>query len=449
MAKKKQIWHPNYIKYINFIVSHQNYSWLPSEIGEARKKWAAKKAKEFKIPELPGFFAKVMLEVHPTKKKVCQVCGKELSLYYLYPNHYTVKAIKNIFGLACTENMSINDIVKKLLDDGINKNLIMDFLLKKSALNSSSKNLELNEILVLCEIKCREGYLNMLGPGSMSNFPDRFDGFHSYNRCCRGKNDTGRFSENMKTYSKDRRAYEYWSDGNIHAANKFMKNPVYFNDTSADHLGPISLGFVHDPHYIRPMSRGDNSIKRDRLLIEDINKIIAEENNSEVCAMSWYSAKIWDHIKRNINYMPWKTDDFRDALKKSIVNFMYILWEIITNCGGKGEEFLIKSILIPKMEYFKYDYNFDMHGKIIEKRPRKINASTKKEIERFVRIAFKSIENFHSKKNRNLKPCLSNGDLTLLKDLCDDISCCKENSAIYKKFINLVKSNQQSIISKI
>ncbi len=28
---------------------------------------------------------------------------------------------------------------------------------------------------------------SMLGPGAMSNAPDRLDGFHSFNRCCRSK----------------------------------------------------------------------------------------------------------------------------------------------------------------------------------------------------------------------------------------------------------------------
>ena len=47
----------------------------------------------------------------------------------------------------------------------------------------------------------------------MGNPPDRLDGFHSYNRCCRGTSDKGRFKENLKRYGDDRRAYENWSDG--------------------------------------------------------------------------------------------------------------------------------------------------------------------------------------------------------------------------------------------
>ena len=54
----------------------------------------------------------------------------------------------------------------------------------------------------------------------------------------------------LKSYTKDRRAYEYWSDGNIHG------QPIYgspfFNNISADHIGPISLGFVHDQDIYNP-----------------------------------------------------------------------------------------------------------------------------------------------------------------------------------------------------
>ncbi len=80
-----------------------------------------------------------------------------------------------------------------------------------------------------------------------------------------------------KSYTKDRRAYEYWSDGNIHAANQFMGSR-FFKGASADHIGPISLGFVHDPRYLlQPMPGGDNSSKRDRLQIVDIESIVETE----------------------------------------------------------------------------------------------------------------------------------------------------------------------------
>lgn len=61
-----------------------------------------------------------------------------------------------------------------------------------------------------------------LSPGVMSNPPDRFDGFHSFNRCCRESSDPGRSKENLQSYSTDRRVFEYWVDGDWVAADHLM-----------------------------------------------------------------------------------------------------------------------------------------------------------------------------------------------------------------------------------
>ena len=45
---------------------------------------------------------------------------------------------------------------------------------------------------------------SMLSPGVMSNAPDRLDGYHSYNACCRPC-DSGRSKKNLSTYGQDRR----------------------------------------------------------------------------------------------------------------------------------------------------------------------------------------------------------------------------------------------------
>ena len=139
---------------------------------------------------------------------------------------------------------SISDIWDDLLDNGYSEEKISKYFFDKCDIKESPTNLSKDEIIDKLEYACRVDGKALLGPGAMSNAPDRFDGFHSYNRCCRKKEDRGRWDSNMDTYNQDRRAYERWSDGNIHAANKFMRNEI-FNGTSADHIGPISLGFVH------------------------------------------------------------------------------------------------------------------------------------------------------------------------------------------------------------
>lgn len=433
MSKEERNWHPRFVEYMEFIANHPNYKGLPIErkangelswiataqsiIGQQRKCWAVEKADQLGIPNVPGMYAKVMLEIHPTQNKICQVCGEEMSLYYMYPNKWLVVALKKQYGYDFTQTDSIDVIVRELINDGVREKDVKEFFIYKFKIDSASSNIEIDGLIKLCEQKCRLGGSSLLGPGAMSNFPDRYDGFHTYNRCCRAEQDKGRSKDNMKTYTKDRRAYELWSDGNIHAANKFMGSS-FFEDTSADHIGPISLGFVHDPRYLRPMSKGENSSKRDRLLFEDIEEIISVFNSTNVYPMSMCSAKIWEYIKNNYACNKDKIEYYRLALKQNMANYMEVLWEIVHSCEKSGIDFLIKILLEPKFECFEHSYGFNEIGEIINQSPRRITDSTRKEVDRFIRIAFQAIEDFHEKENRNVKTTLDSSDKLLLKDIC-------------------------------
>lgn len=106
MAQDEKQWHPRFLKYMREIVNHPNYKGLPikkkpdgsyawiattkSEIGQQRINWCIRKAQELGLTRTneayPGMYADVMLEIHPTKWKVCQICGKEMFLCYHYPN---------------------------------------------------------------------------------------------------------------------------------------------------------------------------------------------------------------------------------------------------------------------------------------------------------------------------------------------------------------------------
>ena len=213
-----------------------------------------------------------MLAIHPTKWKVCQTCGREMSLYYHYPNANFLRSLNGTFGTAFTECDHIGDIWDEPIENGESEMTVAAFLIKKGGLTLEPFSAARDEVIDALELACRKGDKKCLGPGAMSNFPDRYDGFHTYNRCCRAAQDKGRSKENLRSYTKDRRAYQYWSDGNIHAADQFVGSG-FFKGTSADHIGPISLGFVHDPRYLQPMSGSDNSAKRDRLSCADIEKI--------------------------------------------------------------------------------------------------------------------------------------------------------------------------------
>lgn len=465
MARNNRNWHPLFIKYMDMIVAHPNYNGLPfekkkdgtikwiatakSKIGKARIEWAYKKASELGISKGPGVFADVMLAVHPTKWKVCQTCGKSMSIYYHYPNANFLKALNKTFGSDFTSCDHISDIWDELLKQGVSKADLAKFLIVKGGLNFNPSTAEKNMIIDALEFACRKGNKKCLGPGAMSNFPDRLDGFHTYNRCCRATQDVGRSKENLKSYTKDRRAYEYWSDGNIHAANQFMGSS-FFEGISADHIGPISLGFVHDPRYLQPMKSGDNSSKRDRLQIVDIENIIETEKRTSVYPMSWQSKLIWEYIRKNYKSNPNKVATvYRDALKQNMTNFMYVLKCILESCPKHGEEFLIKAFLEPHYEYFKYSYEFNSKGEIIAKHPRHYTDRNQNETERYVRIAIESVFEYSEKDNRNNKPDLTTIEEKSLNILCKNIETNLSINMCKNEITKLIETIERRIIDSL
>jgi|GEM_PF-91091 len=465
MTREERSWHPAFIKYMNFIIHHPNYKglkiekkadgsykWLApaeSEVGQQRIEWCKKKARELGIPIRPGVYADVMLAIHPTKKKICQTCGKEMSLYYHYPNRQFLKTLNKVFNSSFTECDHISYIYDALIAMGVNKKDIATFLIAKGDLSIDPIAASKEEIIDSLEFACRKGGKKCLGPGAMSNFPDRFDGFHSYNRCCRSSQDKGRSKENLKSYAQDRRAYEYWSDGNIHAANQFMGSQ-FFSNISADHIGPISLGFIHDSRFLQPMKSNDNSSKRDRLQLSDIKKIIAIEDLTHIDSMSWYSKKIWKFIKAH--YLSNKDKikgQYRDALKQNMSNYMFILWSIMEKCKSKGQNFLVKALLSPNFHYFEYSYEFNEHGEIVATSPRHITGRNRDEINRYVRIALSSVYDYHKKENRQRPQALTKGEQISLENLCQDINSNRSTSSVKTKLIALMISIQDRIVNSL
>lgn len=98
--------HPEFQKYTEAIVSAPEYEglyferkkdtqikWVAtkrSSAGQKRLAWWNKKCEELGIPVKSGNYAVAAREIHPTKKHVCQICGKALSIYYEYPTKQTL-----------------------------------------------------------------------------------------------------------------------------------------------------------------------------------------------------------------------------------------------------------------------------------------------------------------------------------------------------------------------
>lgn len=465
MPRNEKATHENFINYADFIIHHPVYKRLPikqkkdgsyqfvtakgSEIGQGRLKWIEEKARELGYPIQEGVYAKVMREIHPTKYTTCQICGRSLSIYYYYPNKNAIADIEKVFG----KKYSIVDHISYIWDDLCNEGHsdieLGKYFFNKCDINENAENFSKDEIIEKLEYACRVDDKALLGPGAMSNAPDRFDGFHSYNRCCRKKEDRGRWDSNMDTYNQDRRAYERWSDGNIHAANKFMRHEV-FKGTSADHIGPISLGFVHDPRYLQPMQGNRNSSKRDRLSLEDLDKIIEVEKRTGVYPASWYVKKVWEHIKDNYKAHPEKIEtDYRDAMKQNMTNFMHLLYTIISYTGETGKDLLADFFLAPNYQYFEYDYEFNNLGEIINQTSRHRTERSKNDMERYKRVAINAVIEYVEKENRNLKPTISAQNMSLVKDIINQINNYSNPTLIKSKIIGVMDNIQDDIIKTI
>ncbi len=469
MPRNTKLLHPDFINNMYSIITHPNYSGLPiknknngeyiwlapadTEIGKDRIKWCINKAYELKLigdisQSYPGIYADVMLKIHPTKYKICQICGKSMSLFYHYPSKNFLKSLNDTFNSYYTICDHISFIWDDLMMNGVNKIDLASFFIEKGDLNLNHQTATKDEIINSLEYACRKGNKKCLGPGAMSNFPDRFDGFHSYNRCCREIQDLGRSQENLRTYTKDRRAYEYWSDGNIHAANQFMGSN-FFNGISADHIGPISLGFIHDPLYLQPMLSGENSSKRDRLTIIDIENIIKIQNRTGVYPISWYSIRLWDYIQNNYKNKSDKTLLlYRDMLKQNVMNFMFILYSILTLCPKNGKNFLIQAFLEPKRNYFNWTYNFNNMGEVVSQKPRHFTVRNQDEFDRYKRIALESVFEYNKKDNRKNNSDLNSGECVKLAQICQYIEANAPNAQVITLFNELMAMIQIRLISK-
>jgi len=421
MARQKREWHPNFIKYMEFIADHPNYKGMPDKlkrdgnirwvvtknslIGKKREEWWKSKAKELGIPIKGKWKSVTARKNHPKELrgyKPCQICGRELSIFYIYPNYYTLKKLNSIEELSSEfdEFDEIGDIINTIIDElghegiGIIKKIfdIPDSVVEEDYTKFIIQNRK-----------------TQLSPGVMSDSPDRFDGFHTYNKCCRSIQDTGRHKENLARYIEDRRAYETWAEGDWKAASWLMtKGEVgecarchRISTVTADHIGPISLGFAHIPIF-QPLCKSCNSAKNYRMSIEDIKKLVGYEREG-IKIISWHSKYIWDLLKNEA-----KDDEDAKIVSKYMRLNLHHIMEIFYIISANGFKDFLINFLNPQYAYYSIEFkNRDKkrfsYDDIVKKKGNK--DQYKNNAARYIRIAFESLEKYHkkTKTNRRLK----------------------------------------------
>lgn len=448
MAKRNQRkWHEKFLKYMEFIVKHPNYKDMPNKLDDndhirwvrtgnsdpVLTKWWDDMVKKLNL----NCRADVARYIHPKElngMKPCQICGKEMSIHYVYPNKNTLKKINELtnshYEIYDLDIFQIFDDLNKCNGD-VAKHVFQKIFKIPNNINIGQYKQYIQDNFV---DKCAKGKLS---PGVMCNPPDRLDGFHTYNACCRSKEDTGRHKENLARYTQDRRAYENWAEGDYALANRLMGAfqsytkeeicPICGKKSrmSADHIGPISLGFTHRGKF-NPMCSSCNSKKNNRITLDDVKQLIEDELNGEQ-VISWHTKPLWDKLKNTID-----TEEKALALSKVMRLHLHNVLLILSDIYENGYKEFLKTYLHPEYSYFDHKFpNFNPMDKITYVPTTKecSSANKKSNAQRYIRISFEELANYKEKDNRKVKNIINDNIKEYLKLLYKNLDCNKYDDA--------------------
>jgi Alw26I/Eco31I/Esp3I family type II restriction endonuclease len=384
---------------------------------QRRREWWINKALSIGIrTDEAHWISRTAKSIHPTGEKPCKACGQVLRIGYVYPSQFLLARIRRIPFIASSFDLSplepIDLLVKRLVDAyGTAAIESLPRLLQAKATTARSlpgANLAewlrwIGEVYVPSEPAS-------LSPGVMSNAPDRFDGFHSFNRCCRGKADEGRLNRNMKTYVTDRRVFEYWAEGDWISANDLMGQlRANYPDQScrhghpgpcqADHIGPISLGFTHRPKF-QLLCRMCNSSKNNRMWLSDVVTLRDDEARGET-VISWHSSNLWNLCRDKVD-----SDEKALRISKLLRDNRHSLMYALKTLADRGHFAFLATLL--DLDYANREIAFDAVNIVdhlasfsgLRHKPRRSEYAGEQKARR-CRIAFDELFVYFQKKNRN------------------------------------------------
>lgn len=434
-GSKGEKWSEEFVLYIKQIATHSVYAGMPDAIKEdgkiqweapsnrssgkyqfthqKRRQWWQDKAKSVGIDyNTDKWISKTAKLIHPTGEKPCKRCGRIMQIAYAYPNKNLIKKIKKTFNLDVTPIDNIVDIIQDTIDIyGVSCIPKYQKILTTTNIKVPNFEQDIDAFLLWIKDEYIPSEPSVLSPGVMSNAPDRFDGFHSFNRCCRGVADKGRSTENLKSYTTDRRVFEFWSDGDWVAADRLMGlvrtklSNVPTADggigvPTADHIGPLSLGFCHRPDF-RLLSKEANSAKNNRMTLQDVKDLI-EAESQKIDIISWHSEHLWNLKKNDV-------DDEEKALRLSKMlrdnqrNAMIMLSYLYEKGAYTFLAYLLNlhyadfKVAFKNLKSENFRTTFD--SIIKEKRDTKYSSEQKA---RRLRIGFEALRSYKEKENRHL-----------------------------------------------
>jgi Alw26I/Eco31I/Esp3I family type II restriction endonuclease len=395
----------------DFIPKEHKQHWVcVSKKGENPRKsfWESKQMQLIDSGQLPkeSKLVNVARFIHPTKKHICGKCEMACSIYYEYPTVHTWKWLKKTFDYD-KDSLTIFEIYASLTS-----------ITKKKCFEKYF-GMSMADLETQCRSDTYSG--SKLSPGVMSNAPDRLDGFHCYNSVCgcRVQHDKGRSSENMKSYIRDRRAYELFSDGNCLLANAVMGNLNTVTSTcficgkselmTADHIGPISLGFIHDPVNFQACCTRCNSSKNNRITEKDVAKIKSMEEKGTYL-LSWWARDAWEKNKDK------SMKTLKDNLNKNTKKFLsVVLWLKLNKLDilkGFTEIYLNheKSYTIRNLQIMLGDITYECKESVTGKKTKQTQKERTEQI----------LLEINEKKNTKTKISLSEKEIAYMKDITLD-----------------------------
>ena len=425
---------------MEFIVKHPVYTGMPDAFYEPgriqweapsnratgkfkdshskRLKWWALQARKIGIStSSEKWISRVAKQIHPIKKKPCKICGRVLELRYVYPQARFLAKVKKLPFVKQTFVLDPLEPVFSLV-----KRLVVDY--GDAALNAMPTLFETPQVALPTPLpKNVTSWLKwlddtfvpneprgILSPGAMSNPPDRFDGFHCDNLCCRGTADKGRHKKNLQTYVTDRRVFEYWTSGDWVAADRLMGQlrsgfpdekcrHGHAGPCAVDHIGPISLGFTHRARF-QLLCGSCNSAKNNRMYWSDVVLLKADEKAGED-VVSWHSAALWNACKGKV-----KSDEHARRLSKMMRDNRHALMCALQTVANTGDYTFHASLL----ELDRADHDVEFINLRIEnhlttfdelKRTPRTTKYANEQKTRRCRIAFGELLTYFKKKNRN------------------------------------------------
>ena len=413
--------HHNYIQYMLMVVNHPNFAGMPNAVSDGRINWQVSSGKSTSYYEyyearfdwwvrtadrlgLPGAgnsndrFTIAARLINPLGKRPCRLCGEERDVGYFYLNDRMAKKLNKFTrSNKFSKWQPVSSALVELRGDAAGLSLLREtFPEREEEFQASGISTEAFEVT-------RHLRTTWLSPGYMGNPPDRLDGFHDYCLYCRAASDPGRSEENLRSYSNDRRAFEWWSEGDWKLADSLFNAAgpgtcslcgVSVERVSPDHVGPLACGFKQIPLFV-PMCGPCNSAKNRRMSLDDVSLLLKYEQRTGDSPASWHVRGCWDARKASVS-----SDSEAASLSSDLRTIQDMYLRVLERLLREGNARFLVTLLHPEYAYFDHEFldldsaNFSYSG-ISTTRVKSLGRASL--ARRSVRIAFEELRNYADK----------------------------------------------------